>query len=95
MRPAAGEGPELGRDRWFSRLRQLDERMVGPVSAGRPSARSLVGTLLAGLVVAGVPAAVVVRDGGPALVAVLLPLLGLIPVGLLWFVGPGQPPQGR
>lgn len=74
--PAVAASPLVG-----DRLRRLDDRLVGP--ATRPSARSLVLALLAGLVAAGVPAAYVVAVGGPVLVAALLPLLALVPVGLL------------
>lgn len=62
-------------------LRRLDDRLVGP--GARPSRGVLLAVLLAGLLAAGLPAAYVVREGGPVLVAALLPLLALVPVGLL------------
>ena len=63
-------------------LRRLDDRVVGP-TAVRPSARAVVLTLLAGFLAAGLPAAYVLVSGGPVAVAAALPVLGLVPAGLL------------
>lgn len=63
-------------------LRRLDDRLVGTPAVGRRPVH-LVLALLAGLVAAGVPALYVVASGGPLLVALLLPLLAVVPVLLL------------
>lgn len=68
------------------RLRRLDDRWVGTPRRA-PARRHLLLALLAGLVAAGVPAAYVLAAGGPLLVAALLPLLALVPVGVVLVTG--------
>ena len=71
-------------------LRRLDNRVLGPPvgpqrrAAGVPA---LLIALVAGLLVAGLPAAYVVAVGGPTVVAALLPLLALVPVVLVALSG--------
>lgn len=65
-------------------LRGLDDRWLGAV--GRRSVtprRQLLLALLAGMLAAGVPAAYVLASDGPTAVVVLLPLLAVVPVGVL------------
>lgn len=66
-------------------LRRLDDRAV-PTGIGSVPWVWLVVALVAGLLAAGVPAAMVIVSGGPVLVALLLPLLGAIPVALVLLV---------
>lgn len=54
----------------------------------RPRTRLLLAALVAGLVVAGLPAAYVLAQGGSAVVAVLIALLGLLPLGLALLLRP-------
>lgn len=72
-------------------LRGFDDRWLGAVGRrSAPPRRQLVLALLAGLLAAGVPAAYVLTSDGPTAVVALLPLLALVPVGVLLVAGPGD-----
>jgi hypothetical protein len=66
-----------------AQLRQFDDRLMGGPPAGRAARAAATPYVLAGLLCAGLPAGAVLLAGGSLLVALLLPLLGLIPLGIV------------
>lgn len=66
-----------------AQLRQLDDRVMGATPAGRAARGTVLPYVLAGLLLACLAAVAVLLAGGSLLVALLLPALGLIPLGIV------------
>lgn len=72
----------------FTALRRLDDRVMGQAPVTVPAHGSLRPYVLAGVLCAGLPALAVVLAGGSPLVAALLPVLGLLPIGIALLMRP-------